>query len=241
MRRHLWKSTLVGEETPAAGINASSSGKCQQIDFSGIAARTPRSSCRCSCRVTLNRLMVLHKNLTHLLPHGPSHVDSILHLLPWNTSCCCKGNPQCSSNKYCLIHRHKLWGLHPKEVIIIGTLLLKISETKALRIHTRQVSRCGRKDSTLQTQSRSRGLHNAPLCLLNWIWSGRYRGLCSISLLCCHGRLVYCNMDATIAQESPVCPQLMVSAFTSEAGVVAVSGLCVLAVQTLSHTCWSPE
>ena len=38
MWRHLWKSTLVGEEKPAAGINASSSGKCQQIDFSGIAA-----------------------------------------------------------------------------------------------------------------------------------------------------------------------------------------------------------
>ena len=38
---HLWKSTLVGEEKPAAGINASSSGKCQQIDFSGIAARIP--------------------------------------------------------------------------------------------------------------------------------------------------------------------------------------------------------
>ena len=35
---HLWKSTLVGGEKPAAGINASSSGKCQQIDFSGIAA-----------------------------------------------------------------------------------------------------------------------------------------------------------------------------------------------------------
>ena len=38
MCQHLWKSTLVGEEKPAAGINASSSGKCQQIDFSGIAA-----------------------------------------------------------------------------------------------------------------------------------------------------------------------------------------------------------
>ena len=40
MWRHMWKSTLVGEEKPAAGINASSSGKCQQIDFSGIAARS---------------------------------------------------------------------------------------------------------------------------------------------------------------------------------------------------------
>ena len=39
MWQHLWKSTLVGEEKPAAGINATSSGKCQQIDFSGIAAR----------------------------------------------------------------------------------------------------------------------------------------------------------------------------------------------------------
>ena len=39
MWRQLWKSMLVGEEKPAAGINASSSGKCQQIDFSGIAAR----------------------------------------------------------------------------------------------------------------------------------------------------------------------------------------------------------
>ena len=28
----------MGEEKPAAGINASSSGKCQQIDLSGIAA-----------------------------------------------------------------------------------------------------------------------------------------------------------------------------------------------------------
>ena len=29
---------LVGEEKPAAGFNASRSGKCQQIDFSAIAA-----------------------------------------------------------------------------------------------------------------------------------------------------------------------------------------------------------
>ena len=35
---------LVGEEKPAAGINASSSGKCQQIDFSGIAAWSPFTS-----------------------------------------------------------------------------------------------------------------------------------------------------------------------------------------------------
>ena len=33
------ESTLVGEEKPAAGINASSSRKCQQVDFSGIAVR----------------------------------------------------------------------------------------------------------------------------------------------------------------------------------------------------------
>ena len=39
MWRHLYKSTLVGEEKPVAGINASTQSKCQQIDFSGIAAR----------------------------------------------------------------------------------------------------------------------------------------------------------------------------------------------------------
>ena len=42
MWRHLWKSTLVAEEKPAVGINVSSSGKCQQIDFSGIAAWSGR-------------------------------------------------------------------------------------------------------------------------------------------------------------------------------------------------------